>query len=186
MAEAGDRTARHSKLESLLGDTVVRLPTVDDSDAEPSPSTHEPALAEFLGVDPELDPVDVSGIAAVAPLVAGIELGPLADLGPELAKAMATITACLEDTLSESWRANVRATTRVAGQSARPACTVDDTRETVTPMASPPISFSCDRSSTRSTLMTASAMPPGLLPPRSSTMLFDPASPDDRWLLPGS
>ncbi|MGB5758901.1 MAG: hypothetical protein WBM50_18455 [Acidimicrobiales bacterium] len=97
-AAAGDRTARLSKLESLLGDTVMRIPTVDASEAGPSPSTLEPALAEFLGVDTELDPVDVSGIAAVAPLFASIELGPLADLGPELAKAVATITACLEDT----------------------------------------------------------------------------------------
>ena len=70
------------------------------SEAEPPPSALEPALAEFLGVDWKLDPVDVSGIAAGAPLFAGIELGPLADLGPELAKALAIITACLEDTSS--------------------------------------------------------------------------------------
>jgi uncharacterized Zn finger protein len=95
-AEAGDRTARLSKLESLLGDTAMRKPT--GSKAEPRPPTLDPALAEFLGVDSELDPVDVSGIATVAPLFASVELGPLADLGPELAKAMAIITARLEDT----------------------------------------------------------------------------------------
>ena len=93
--DAGDRTARLSKLESLLGDTAMRIPTA--SKAEPSPPTVDPALAEFLGVDTELDPVDVSGIPAVAPLFASVELGPLADLGPELAEAVATITARLED-----------------------------------------------------------------------------------------
>jgi uncharacterized Zn finger protein len=98
-ADAGDRTARLSKLESLLGDTAMRLPTV--SKAEPSRSTLDPALAEFLGVDSELEPVDVSGIVAAVPLFASVELGPLADLGPELAHAMATITARLEDTSRE-------------------------------------------------------------------------------------
>lgn len=95
---SADRTARLSKLESLLGETAMRKPTA--SEAEPPRSTLDPALAEFLGVDSELDPVDVSGIATVAPLFASVELGPLADLGPELAKAMAIITTCLENTSS--------------------------------------------------------------------------------------
>lgn len=94
--EAGNRTARLSKLESLLGDTAMRKPTL--SEAEPPRSTLDPALAEFLGVDSELEPVDVSGISAMAPLFANVELGPLADLGPELAKAIAVITTYLEDT----------------------------------------------------------------------------------------
>ena len=44
-----------------------------------------------------LDPVDVSEIAAPAQLFVDVQLGPLADLGPELAKAVATIIARLQD-----------------------------------------------------------------------------------------
>ena len=114
-AEAGDRTAVLSKLESLLGDTVMRLPTVDDSEAGPSPSALEPALAEFLGVDWGLGPIDVSGIAAVAPLFAGIELGPGRDrhggrAGVRPRDPMAS--PALVPT-------GLRAPTRVPGQSAR-------------------------------------------------------------------
>ncbi len=95
--EPGDRTAKLSELEALLGDTVMRVSTTDGSDPEPPASTLEPALADFLGVGITLDPVDVSEIAAPAPLYADVQLGPLADLGPELAKALATISARLED-----------------------------------------------------------------------------------------
>lgn len=104
MADAGDRTAKLSELQSLLGDTALRVPKGHDSENGPPPSTLEPALAAFLGVDTELVPVDVSGIAAVTPLFASVELGPLADLGPELAKALAIITACLDDTSPATWR----------------------------------------------------------------------------------
>lgn len=98
-SSTGDRTARLSELESLLGDTVVRVPSDDDgAGAGRGPSTLEPALAEFLGVGMELDPVDSAGLAAPAPLFTGVELGPLADLGPELARALATISARLADT----------------------------------------------------------------------------------------
>ena len=95
-AEAADRTARLSELQSLLGETAMRVPI--GSEPEPPPSRLEPALAAFLGVDMELDPVDVSGIVAAVPLFASMELGPLADLSPELAEAIAVITARLQDT----------------------------------------------------------------------------------------
>lgn len=87
----GDRTARLSELKSLLGDTAMRVSDDGGSAAEPAPSVLEPALAEFLGLDAELEPVDVTGITAVTPLFTGVELGPLADLGPELATALAII-----------------------------------------------------------------------------------------------
>jgi len=94
--EEGDRTARLSELESLLGNTVLRIPTVDAAEPEPASSALEPALAEFLGVGSELDPVDVSGITALTPLFTSVELGPLADLGPVLAEALAAITDSLD------------------------------------------------------------------------------------------
>lgn len=98
VTDPDDRTARLSRLESLLGDTVMRASAIDGAEIEPAPSALAPALAEFLGVGQELDPVDLHGAPDVAPLFAGIELGPLADLGPELATALAIITARLEDT----------------------------------------------------------------------------------------
>lgn len=98
--DGGDRTARLSELESLLGDTVVRVPAADATEAEPASSALEPALAEFLGVGTELDPIDVSNITALPPLFTSVELGALADLGPVLADALATITASLEQDTS--------------------------------------------------------------------------------------
>ncbi len=92
-----DRTAKLSELEALLGDTVLRVPTAEDEDQESSSAELEPALAEFLGVGMTIEPIDLSNIAAPAPLFADVQLGPLADLGPELAKALAAIIARLED-----------------------------------------------------------------------------------------
>lgn len=91
-----DRAARLSELQSMLGDRVVRASAVDDTSAEPSRVALEPALADFLGISAEeVDPIDLSAIAPAAPLFARPELGPLADLGPELARALAIITARL-------------------------------------------------------------------------------------------
>ena len=97
--EAGDdedRSTRLSRLESLLGDTAVRVPAADDRATEPSVTTLEPALADFLGVGSELEPLDVSDLGTTTPLFAGVELGPLADLGPALSEALAIIADRLE------------------------------------------------------------------------------------------
>ncbi len=99
-AEPGDRSARLSELKSLLGDTAMRVPATDDSSPKRPESAIEPALAEFLGVGMTFNPVDVSGITVPDPLFVDVQLGPLADLGPELAKAVATIMARLEDVSS--------------------------------------------------------------------------------------
>ncbi|MEL6984299.1 MAG: hypothetical protein AAFO29_17870, partial [Actinomycetota bacterium] len=93
--DEADRSAKLSELKSLLGDTAMR-PTADDGPkAAPRPSVLDPALADFLGLDVELDPLDLSDLAPPAPLFASMELGPLADLGPELAEALAIIAARL-------------------------------------------------------------------------------------------
>jgi hypothetical protein len=47
-------------------------------------------MAAFLGVGSDLEPPDLGDLAA-APLFTGVELGPLAQLGPELAAAMTII-----------------------------------------------------------------------------------------------
>ena len=97
-AEPEDKTTRLNELEALLGDTVMKVPTADGaaSDAEPE-AMLTPAMADFLGVGMTIVPVDVSQISVPGPLFADVQLGPLADLGPELAKAVATIIARLED-----------------------------------------------------------------------------------------
>lgn len=97
-ADGEDRTARLARLESLLGDTAVRVR--DDgggtgSGAEPSEPSDpdlDPAMAAFLGVGSDLEPPALGDLAAAAPLFTGVELGPLAQLGPELAAAMTIIT----------------------------------------------------------------------------------------------
>lgn len=109
--EPDDRTAKLSELESLLGDTVMRVPTADRSNTAASttaasntaaaPVTMEPALADFLGVGTTIDAVDVGAITEPDPLFASLQLGPLADLGPELAGALAMIRTRLDDTTPE-------------------------------------------------------------------------------------
>lgn len=94
---AQDRSVRLSALEALLGNTVVRVSAADGSELEPPPVTLAPAMAEFLGVDTTIDPVDVSGIPSPAKLFPDAQLGPLADLGPELNKAISIIINRLED-----------------------------------------------------------------------------------------
>lgn len=86
-----DRRAKLSELKSLLGDTAMRPSADAGPKAAPRPSVLDPALADFLGLDVELDPLDLSDLAPPAPLFASMELGPLADLGPELATALAII-----------------------------------------------------------------------------------------------
>ncbi len=96
------RTAKLSELEALLGDTRMRVPA-DDADRQArvdggrSAPAIDPVYAEFLGIDMTLEPIDVTDIAAPAPLFNDVQLGPLADLGPELAAALGIIVAGLED-----------------------------------------------------------------------------------------
>lgn len=101
--ESADRTATLSELEALLGDTVMKVPSADGaaSDEAPEATMVTPAMAEFLGVGTTIVPVDVSEISVPAALFADVQLGPLADLGPELATAVATIIARLEDLSAE-------------------------------------------------------------------------------------
>ena len=99
--DPADRTARLSELEALLGDTVMRVPTGDPGGAQPPPTSLDPTLAQFLGVGTTLDPLDLSRIGQPAPLFANVQLGPLGDLGPELADAMAIIMARLADALPQ-------------------------------------------------------------------------------------
>lgn len=99
----GDRTAKLSELEALLGNTVMRVPptgddNASDPDAAPIVASIDPAMAKFLGVGTTITPVDVSEIPAPAPLFADVQLGPLADLGPELATAVAAIIAKTQPT----------------------------------------------------------------------------------------
>ena len=93
-----DRSTKLSELEALLGDTALRVPVSDRSKPQlvESAPPLEPAMAEFLGVDMTIEPVDTSEITAPALLFADVQLGPLADLGPELADAIATIASQLE------------------------------------------------------------------------------------------
>jgi len=95
--ESGDRSAKLSELEALLGDTVVRVPPTDGADSGRTAVPIDPALAEFLGVGTALEPVDLDEIMPPAPLFADVYLGPLADLGPALAEAIAIITDRLDD-----------------------------------------------------------------------------------------
>lgn len=96
-----DRSTKLSELQALLGDTVVRVPAADGPGAgakpQPDVAALDPALAEFLGIDRTIDPIDVSQIPAPAPLFTEMQLGPLADLAPELAEAIALIMARLDD-----------------------------------------------------------------------------------------
>ena len=100
-----------SELEALLGDTVMRVPTDDEGEPDSARATLRAPLADFLGVGMTLDPIetidgaapidaagvtDLGDIAAPAALFETVQLGPLADLGPELAEAMAIIIATLE------------------------------------------------------------------------------------------
>ncbi|MEM9564508.1 MAG: SWIM zinc finger family protein [Actinomycetota bacterium] len=100
-ADDGDRSARLARLQSLLGDTAMRVPAGGVAEPE-APAPLEPALAAFLGVDDEpVGPVDTSDLVAASPLFAGVELGPLASLGPELATALAIIADRLDDRTTE-------------------------------------------------------------------------------------
>lgn len=85
----------------MLGDTVMRVPASGTSDSEPAASSLDPVLANFLGIDMTIDPIDVSAIATPAKLFADVLLGPLADLGPELASAVEIIIAQCEDISAE-------------------------------------------------------------------------------------
>lgn len=101
-SEQKARTAKLSELQTLLGDTAMRARASNDTASgdpasqDRSTSVIEPALAEFLGIDMMLEPIDVSNIAAPAPLFPDAQLGPLADLGPELANALAIISQRLD------------------------------------------------------------------------------------------
>ena len=89
-----ERTATRSELEALLGDTIVKVPPADTSEDGASPQL-DPALAVFFGVGTNIEPPDVSDIDPPAPLFREMQLGPLADLGPELAAALQIIAAQL-------------------------------------------------------------------------------------------
>jgi hypothetical protein len=93
-----DRAATLTELQALLGDTAVQASVDGDaSSLEKVPSTLDPALAQFLGLD-EIDrapalshPIEVNSLTAPTPLFADVQLGPLVDLGPELAHAITII-----------------------------------------------------------------------------------------------
>lgn len=91
--EDGDRSATLTELEALLGDTVMRVPSSEDPGSDRVEDQLDPTMAAFLGIGMTIEPIDVSEIPAPAPLFTEVHLGPLADLGPELAKALATIVA---------------------------------------------------------------------------------------------
>ncbi len=89
--DSDDRTARLSQLEALLGDTVLRVPPTDGAGRDEAAAPLDPALADFLGNDMALDPIDVRALATPTPLFADVQLGPLADLAPALGDALAII-----------------------------------------------------------------------------------------------
>ena len=92
-----DRSATLSELEALLGDTVMRVSADERSDDQPSAPLLAPAMADFLGVELTLDLPALDEIPTPAPLFTEVQLGPLADLGPELHTAMAVIASALDD-----------------------------------------------------------------------------------------
>jgi len=96
---AEDRKARLTELEALLGDTAVRVePGRDPAPAEPpTPPVISPTMAEFLGLGLEPPTIDLAAIATPDPLFADFQLGPLADLGPALAEALAIVSERLAD-----------------------------------------------------------------------------------------
>lgn len=95
--ETEDRAARLSRLESLLGDTAMRVPAAENAGAGPAPAALEPALAAFLGVGRAIEPIELADVTEPAPLFPTLELGPLADLGPALAQALAIVAERLAD-----------------------------------------------------------------------------------------
>ncbi len=92
-----DRTARLSELQALLGDTAMQVSTDEPGDGRSAAPSLDPAFLRFLGVGATLDPIDVSEINVPAPLFADVQLGPLGDLGPELATALSIIRDRLKD-----------------------------------------------------------------------------------------
>ncbi len=95
--EPGDRSARLSELEALLGDTVVRVPSTGGAGRGREVAPLDPVLADFLGVGTTVEPIDVGELVAPDPLFAGLHLGPLADLAPALAEAIDLIVERLGD-----------------------------------------------------------------------------------------
>ncbi len=95
--EPTDRTTRLSELEALLGDTAVRVPSTGGSAPGRAAVPLDPTLADFLGVDTTLGPIDVGDLAPPEPLFAEVHLGPLADLAPALAEAIDLVAARLTD-----------------------------------------------------------------------------------------
>jgi uncharacterized Zn finger protein len=90
--DAAARTVSRSELEALLGDTIVKVPNTGAEDEASSPSL-PPGFAEFFGVGMVIEPPDVSAINPPDLLFQEMHLGPLADLGPELATALSIIAA---------------------------------------------------------------------------------------------
>ncbi len=105
--DEGGRRNRISELEALLGDTALR-PTSPKNAVKPDPARPGPAaagapeppspeLAEFLGVGMVVDPPPLADLERPRPLFEQTEVGALADLGPELARALATIAGMLSE-----------------------------------------------------------------------------------------
>lgn len=101
--DAAARTVTRSALEALLGDTIVKVPNTGAADEASSPPSLPPGFAAFLGVGMVIEPPDVSAINPPDLLFQEMHLGPLADLGPELATALGIIaTELAKVSLSDS------------------------------------------------------------------------------------
>ena len=106
---AEGRKDRLTELKALLGDTAPR-PTRPAAPAAGSPATIKPEspppaqqpamapeLAKFLGSGRTIDGPTLSNLERPPPLFDQTQVGLLADLGPELALALATIAGMLAD-----------------------------------------------------------------------------------------
>lgn len=101
--EARERSERLSDLKALLGGTAMRPSRYRGRDEErerPKPISAE--LSSFLGVGHTVEAPVVSTIVSPPPLFAELQLGPLADLGHELAAALTAVAELLAAELHET------------------------------------------------------------------------------------
>jgi hypothetical protein len=89
------RRSQLGHLRRLLGDTAPNR-AGRSVPADPPPAPLDPAMADFLGHDATIEPVDFDPSPAPTPLFTGTLPGPLADLGPELADAIEVIARQLD------------------------------------------------------------------------------------------
>ena len=95
--QPSERSAKLSELQVLLGDTAMEVRPADPQHHPEDEAPLSPTLARFFAVDAALETVEVTDINPPPRLFDGTYLGPLADLGPELASAIAIIADQLAD-----------------------------------------------------------------------------------------